>query len=184
MPTTRRRYNPDTIHDHAEGPSLPAAIKTIRLCLRELYGLVDSLTTSTSSGGGSSGGGGASDSRISVDWVANGPYRVDTAVDGAWLVPHDCEIETIYLYRQTAGSSGQTIVDINRRHITEAPGTEASLYITQANRPTLAYNDADSVVPCNLPDLTALVAGDVVTIDCDEKDAGKPLNFRLTLEAT
>jgi len=188
MPITRRRYNPDNIKDHAEGPALPAAIKTIRLCLRELYDLVDSLSTgSTTTGGGSSSGGGSSatvaDSRITVEWTGNGAYRVDTAVDGAWLVPHDCAIETIYLWRGTAGTSGQTVIDINRRRLNDAPGTETSLYTTTANRPTLAYDDADGVVPCNLPDLVDLLAGDVVTIDCDEKDSGTPRDFRLTLEA-
>ena len=181
MPVVRRKHNPDTIHDHAEGPTLSAAIKTIRLCLQELYGLVSSSSTSTTIVGGVPAA--SLETSVLVQWHANGPYRVDTAVDGDWIVTKACSIRQVYLSRRTAGSSGQTVVDINRRRTGDAVGTETTLYTTAANRPTLLFGDADGLTHAVLPDLVDLVVGDIVTIDCDEKDAGKPLHFTLTLEA-
>lgn len=178
------RYDPDKISDDY---ATPGVIRQIRLCLQELYRLVAAAGLSPS--GGSSGGGGSSASSGTVQhaWKVNGKYRSGTRglmLDGAWIVPRNCTITSVRLWRKTAGTGGQTIVDINRRHVATASGTETTLYVTQANRPTLAYNDADGEVSAVLPDITALIAGDVVTIDCDEKDTGSPLDFTLTLEAT
>lgn len=185
MPTvrTRRRYDPDGISDQVYG-KFP--LRLVRLCIQELYGLIGAgagSNTTVISGGSGTPGSTSSASRFTVEWRANGPYRVDTDVDGAWIVPVACDIESIYLWRGTPGSSGETVIDLNRRHITEAPSLSATLYVNQDNRPTIAYDDSDYVVPANLPDIVSLQAGDVVTIDCDERESGRPYDFVLALEA-
>ncbi len=184
MPTVlNRKFNPDRISDKTEGPY---PLRLIRLCLRELWKFIEDPTLifgGTGGGGTGSGPAASLPTRVMVEWRANGPYRVDTAVDGAWVVPTACEIRKLELWRGTAGISGSTIIDLNRRHIGTAAGTESSLYATQANRPTLAYNDPDGLTPCNLPDTISLQEGDVVTIDCDQRDTGRPYDFALILEA-
>lgn len=176
MPSVRRKWDPDKISDKADAKLNP--LRLIRNCIRELWGVIENPVQIFGGGAGTTGTGSGPASelatRIQVDWVANGPYRVDDSVDGAWVVPTACEVSKLYLWRGTAGTSGSTVIDLNRNGST--------MYVTQANRPTLDY-DAGEVTPCNLPDDVTLVAGDVVTIDCDEKDSGLPMNFRLTLEA-
>ncbi len=186
MPTIARKFSPDTIQDN--GP-VPQQIQRIRLCLRELYRIIGSEGLG-STGGSSSGSGGApgapgtpglnADSLAMVSWHGNGPYRVDTAVDGAWVVTRDCTITQIYLWRGTAGTSGQTVMDVM---FNRAGAGAESLYTTAANRPTLAFDDADDETHANLPDIVDLIVGDVITVNCIEKDAGRPSDFALTLEA-
>jgi len=104
-------------------------------------------------------------------FIANGPYIVDTEVDGAWILDSTRTITAIWLHRGQAGSAGSTILDIHKNGTT--------LYTTQGNRPTIAFNDGDGKVDCTLPDVTSLAAGDVITIDIDEVEAGDPANCSL-----
>jgi hypothetical protein len=97
------------------------------------------------------------------------------------VVPTDCEILSVWLYRDTPGKSGSTVLDMNRYR--PSTGVTASLYSTQANRPTISYADADNVVQCTLPNVVALLSGDVLTVDCDTAEGGSPANWKLTLEA-
>lgn len=180
MPTIARKFSPDTIQDN--GP-VPQQIQRIRLCLRELYRTAG-LGASSAGGGSSSGSGGTVAAPFVVQWRVNGPYRnrVGTrgvGLDGAWIVTTACTITAIYLWRGTAGSSGQTVVDV----MFTRGGVTQTLYTTPANRPTLAYNDADSETHANLPDIVDLIPGDAVTINAIEADSGRPLDFTLDLEA-
>ena len=129
------------------------------------------------SGGTGSGGGGPGAqlaTREIIEWIANGPYRADTIVDGAWVVSTDCEVLHLRLWRGVAGTGGSTILDLNRNG--------SSMYTTQANRPTVTYDDADGVVNCTLPDTVGFAAGDIVTVDTDQRENGRPRDWRLTLE--
>ena len=184
MPSVIHKYDPKNISNHAEG-RFP--LKLIRLCLMHLWNVLEEPQTLFSPGSGSpgtgSGPGAALATRVVVEWAANGPFRADTAVDGAWVVTTPCEIRALRLWRGTAGTGGSTVLDVNRRPAGSAAGSEASLYVTQGNRPTLTYNDTDSIVPCSLPDVVALAAGDIVTVDTDTKESGIPRDWRLTLEA-
>lgn len=186
------KYDPAKITDKIDGVRFP--LKLIRLCLMQYHQLfenpADIFTTSTGGGGGGTGPGGPPGppgstlpTRIQVEWVFNGPYRVDTEVDGAWIVERDCEVLDIKLWRGTAGTSGSTICDVSRRPAGSAASAKASLYATQTNRPTLPYADTDGYVTAPLPDVVLLAAGDIVTIDIDAKDGGRPYDGRLSLVA-
>ena len=169
MATVHRKYNPDRVSDKVEGPF---PLRLVRLCLRELYRIAEDITAPSGSGGG--GGGSGLATRELFRFCANGPYRVKTGVDGAWILPTAITISAVWLHRITAGSASSTILDLNRNGTT--------LYTTQANRPTIAFGDADSKVLCSLPDAVALAAGDVVTMDIDQVETGKPMHCSLIIE--
>ena len=175
MVTLKRRFDPDKISDRADGPY---PLRLIRLCLRELWSILQAPTSIFGGAPGAPGSGSGSGStlatRIQQRWVANGPYRVDTAVDAAWVVPTAIEVSGVWLYRGNAGTSGSTTLDLNRNGST--------MYTTQANRPSIAYNDSDLIVNCPLPDIISLAVGDKVTVDTDQIEAGRPSDWTLTLE--
>jgi len=68
-------------------------------------------------------------------------------------------IESVYIYCDDPGVTGTTIVDINKNGTT--------IFTTQANRPQLAYDDADGVAKSGTPDITDLAENDVITVDID-----------------
>lgn len=111
---------------------------------------------------------------IQMRWIGNGPYRTGTGVDGAFISDTAFTITNIWLWQGTGGSSGNTIIDLNINGITA--------YTTQANRPTIAFNDADNKVDCTLPDIISVAAGDILTIDIDAVQAGTPLDIMLIIE--
>jgi len=122
----------------------------------------------------SSGGSGSSLAGDDVDlytFRANGPYTVDADVDGSIDVKRPGTITAVWLTRTTPGTSGSTILDLNRN------GT--SLYTTQANRPTILFSDADEQVACTLPDVVGLSIGDALTADTDAVEDGTPEGWAL-----
>jgi hypothetical protein len=56
------------------------------------------------------------------------------------------------------------------------------MYTTQGNRPTIAYNDADKKVDCALPDVVTIAAGDIITIDIDQKETGTPTDLIVLIQ--
>lgn len=107
-------------------------------------------------------------------WAANGPYRVGTDVDGAYISDTGFTITGVWIYRTVAGTASSTILDLNKNGTT--------MYSTQGNRPTIAFNDGDKKVDCTLPDITSVAAGDVLTIDIDQIESGKPRDIILVIE--
>jgi hypothetical protein len=177
MPTVSRKFSPRRISDKVEGPH---PLRYVRLVLMHLFDALEAPAQLFGGGTGTPGTGSGPAStlatRFQVDWVANGPYRVDTDVDGAWVVPTPCEIAKLRLWRGDAGTSGSTILDI------KANG--ASLYGFPSTRPTIDYTLGDgAVIDCVLPSAVALAADDVVTVDTVQRESGRPMNWRLTLEA-
>ena len=124
-----------------------------------------------------SGGGGSVTTAAGTiyTWVANGPYVVDTLVDGARIVGRTEMIVAVWLHRTTAGTSGSTILDVNR--------SGSTIYTTTANRPTIDYSDADSKVLCAAPDSANLAMGDVLTVDTDQIEDGEPESWSLSVVA-
>jgi hypothetical protein len=107
-------------------------------------------------------------------WTANGPYIVGTDVDGAYISDSAFTVSGVWLYRGTAGSASSTIVDIHKNGTT--------LYTTQGNRPTIAYDDTDKKVDCTLPDVVAIAAGDIITMDIDQKETGSPKDLMIIIQ--
>ena len=83
---------------------------------------------------------------------------------GAYICAADMEISLVYIHCSDTGSAGNTIVDVNLNGTT--------IFTTQANRPTLAYNDLDQVAVSGTPDVIACAVGDVLTIDIDQVATG------------
>src|SRR5439155_11256909 len=53
-----------------------------------------------------SSGGGGSGTNVQHRWEANGPFKIDTSVDGTYVAPHAVTITQTRLHRRAAGSSG------------------------------------------------------------------------------
>lgn len=180
----RRKWDPDGISNQVLG-RFP--LKLVRLCLRELYGFIADPVSIFTPGSGSPGSGSGPGAELATrqyfTWVANGPYRVDDEVDGARVVQTACEVRNVRLWRGVPGTSGTTVLDVKRRPAGSAPGDEQTLYLTEGNRPSIAYSDADYEVTCALPDSIALAANDIIIVDTVTKESGRPYNWTLTLEA-
>lgn len=109
-------------------------------------------------------------------WIANGPYQVDTDVDGAYISDTGFDITGIWLWRNVSGTAGSTIIDLNINGTTT--------YATQDNRPTILFDGATHKIDCTLPDTTTISQGDIITIDIDEKEDGTPTDLSLTIEGS
>jgi len=109
-------------------------------------------------------------------WIANGPYQAGTLVDGGYISDSSFSITGVWIYRGTAGTASSTILDIHKNGVT--------MYTTQANRPTIAWDDGDSKVDCTLPDVVTISAGDIITMDIDQKETGTPKDLILIIQGS
>jgi hypothetical protein len=98
------------------------------------------------------------------EWYLSGALSIAVEQGGVWIVPRALVIEKVYIYCKTTGSVSSTIVDINKNGTT--------IFTTQANRPDLAFDDGDKKAESGAPDVTALVEGDIVSIDVDQIATG------------
>jgi hypothetical protein len=163
------KYPAAQISDKAEGPF---PLRLVRLALMELQGATGQLDSDITTIVGSPGAAGAT--VLQVRWQANGPFIVDTDVDGAWVAAKSMTIDAVYLYRTTPGTSGSTILDLNRNGVT--------MYATQGNRPTIPFGSL--IVHAALPDFRAVAVGDVLTVDTDQIEAGSPADWSLIVEGS
>ncbi len=97
-------------------------------------------------------------------WVIAGALSTGAEQGGVWLAPRSLTIEKVYIYCKTTGSAGSSIVDINKNG--------ATIFTTQANRPTLAFDDTDKKAVSGTPDITALAEGDIMSMDIDQIATG------------
>ncbi|MFA5714354.1 MAG: hypothetical protein WC998_01265, partial [Candidatus Paceibacterota bacterium] len=99
-------------------------------------------------------------------WAINidGALATGTNV-GAFVSPGDGTILAVYIYCKTLGTANSTIVDC---HITRTGVyADVTIFTDQGNRPTLAWNDADSYDKSGAPDIAAIQEGDILTFDID-----------------
>jgi hypothetical protein len=154
---------------------LPAATTTsYQLTFPSAQGAANTLLKNDGSGNLSFVTAASLATRERARWAANGPYIVGTTVDGGWIVPTAMTISAVWLHRATPGTSSSSIVDLNKNGVT--------MYTTQANRPTIAFNDSDNKVQATLPDITSVAAGDILTMDIDQIEGGIPGDLTLTIE--
>lgn len=104
-------------------------------------------------------GDGAGDFVFAVD----GTLAAVTNVPNALIAAKDGEFVNCYIYCKSPGTAGSTIVDINKNGTT--------IFTTQANRPTLAFDDANGWAVA-IPDVLVCVAGDVFALDIDQIATG------------
>ena len=181
MPTVEYISQPVNQVSDMQG-NYPRAFELVRRILTQMNGLliiVAKLFTiapgSGGGGGGSGGGPGATlATRVRVRWTANGPYRVDDEVDGAWVPNTACQITGLTLWRGEAGRSGSTILDLRLDGVT--------MYSIITNRPTIGFADASRTATCPLPNTVNIPAHHEVTVHTLAKETGKPQHWVLELE--
>lgn len=89
----------------------------------------------------------------------SGSLSVGTNI-ASFVATKDMTINKVYLYGLDTGSASSTIVDIHLNGVT--------IFTTQANRPELAFDDADHVCVSGTPDVVDLVENDVLSVDVDQ----------------
>lgn len=109
------------------------------------------------------------------EFKLDGWITAQTDLDGLLVVPFACTVQKITMSRRRAGSSGSTIVDVNKA---ASGGAAVTLYTTQGNRPTIAQTDGDrKAIIATDPDITALTAGDYLSVDVDSAEGSFPLDL-------
>jgi len=108
-----------------------------------------------------------------IRFVLSGKPVVLSGLDGAWPASGAGVIRRITLWRGTAGSSGQVIVDVNKAGTT--------IYSTQGNRPTVTAASGNDAISTTTPDILTFNQDDLFEIDIDEVDAGNPLDLSVTI---
>lgn len=80
-----------------------------------------------------------------------------------WVAPRSGLLQKIKIVLKNKGSSGTTKIDIHKNGTT--------IFTTQANRPSVAFNDADGI-GTGIPDILTVSENDVFTIQIDEVAVG------------
>lgn len=106
---------------------------------------------------------GASARLLDAEFHVDGALVVTTDVGGVWVAPNDGVIVGVYLHCQQTGSSGTTIVDVNKNGTT--------IFTIQGNRPALAAGTFPPVAIAT-PDITTLQEQDVLSVDIDQVATG------------
>lgn len=81
----------------------------------------------------------------------------------AYVLPRDATITAVYILCADTGTASTTIVDIHLNGTT--------IFTDQDQRPALAHDDADGVAS-GTPDVTAVTAGDKLSLDLDAVATG------------
>lgn len=92
-----------------------------------------------------------------------------------WLVPFAATITDVRAWLETAPTGSTFIIDVNKSGTT--------LFTTQGNRPTIAISGQASTTV--VPDVTALAAGDRVSLDIDQigsSVAGSSLSISISFK--
>ena len=94
----------------------------------------------------------------------DGTLAVTTGAAVSFLVTKDITINFWYIMAMELGTASSTIVDVNKNGTT--------IFTTQANRPTLAFNDGNGWAVSGTPDFVDFVEGDIISIDIDQIATG------------
>jgi len=97
-----------------------------------------------------------------AEFHIDGALAVETQVAGVWIAPADGFIATVYIHCASTGTSGATIVDVNKNGTT--------IFTDQGARPTLAAG-AYPPVATAMPSVTTITAGDIISVDIDQVGA-------------
>lgn len=89
----------------------------------------------------------------------DGPIVTLSGVGGAYICTRSGEFDSTYLYCETPGISGATIIDVNKNGV--------SLFSNPANRPVLNYDDANKVYKATISGMFYLEE-DIITVDIDQ----------------
>jgi len=99
-----------------------------------------------------------------IVWYIPGALATGTDMTVPFVFNETATINYVYITAGTLGSASSTIVDVNKNGTT--------IFTTQASRPELAYDDANSWAVSAAPDVTTLEEGDLLTLDIDQIATG------------
>lgn len=111
-----------------------------------------------------------------------------TAIDGYWVAPTNCQITNIFIYNEVAGSSGTTELDLKIKPL--LAGAFVSVFLTTPKvASTAAANSwcgvSDTVTGCTAPILTtlpfAVAAKSALRLDLIASMGGAPANCGLVI---
>ena len=92
-------------------------------------------------------------------FFVDGTFGTATSIGPSIVMGAGATIQKVYMYLSGTGTSGSSIIDIHKNGTT--------IFTTQANRPTVAYNSSTHK-GVGVPDVVSLVEGDVLTLDIDQ----------------
>lgn len=100
----------------------------------------------------------------SLHWIANGSYWITSApeysMDKELLVPFDCEIVKIRVYNKTAGTSGNSECDIEKRQLA---GSWSTIFTTRPRIPFSSGAGAQ-IITQHLPTTSTIYASAGTTV--------------------
>lgn len=107
-------------------------------------------------------------------YVLTGEGYLQTAT-GLDVTPviSSANISYIKVIRELAGTSGSTILDINKNGTT--------IFTTQANRPTFLYSAGNNAIVTPTPDVTSFSENDLLSFDIDQIEGGSAANIRIEI---
>lgn len=104
-------------------------------------------------------------------FIVPGTIATGTDVAGTWFVPDTITIDEVDLYVNTAGATGNTVVNVLKNGTTIFPTTA---------KPTLAGTATSDL--SNIPDTTSAVEGDKITIDVTSVTTTAPTDLYLIIK--
>ena len=105
-------------------------------------------------------------------WEANGYYRVDGDVDGAYIAPRACTLNRVLLYRRAAGSSGTTRVDLFKNGVT-----------MMSTAPLISASAGSSATAAGVTSVNTIAQFDRLTVSAVSAEVGNPQDWALMMEA-
>ena len=102
--------------------------------------------------------------KVQQTFFIEGSLTVTAGVGGVYISPDGRTIDSVYIHCKDPGTAATTTVDVHKNGTT--------IFTTQANRPQLAWDDANSVAKSGAPDITSMVENDVLTFDIDAMGTG------------
>ena len=115
-------------------------------------------------------------------WTYNGPVNETTEFDGYRVVGATGRVDEVWILAAWRGSDGTLLCDVNKGTLSSPFTTQnnnvtmTTIYTTQGNRPSIAGDDANkednAFKKVAQPDITAVSAGSVFSVDIDDKGAG------------
>lgn len=99
-------------------------------------------------------------SSLEFNWYIDGTLATGTNVGAEYVSPRDQSIEKVIFRLKNKGSSGSSIIDVNKNNV--------SVFGT---RPTILFNDADGI-DIVIPNTTSISQNDVLTLDIDQNAIG------------
>lgn len=109
--------------------------------------------------------------KVQHRFIANGPYRVDNDVDGAYIAPHALTLTTALLYRRQAGAGGTTSVDLLKN------GTSVLSSLA-----SVGASGGASATGAGTISTTSVAVGDRLTVSASSVETGRPRDWVLLIE--